>query len=74
MNENDDIFDQFPVPAVVSSQTMEELEYTINGLQQEISALQLMEKIYMKQFEVAKKEVEELEAQWLMEIPNGTNG
>ena len=73
MNENDDIFEQFPVPSIVSSHTMLELEHTIITLRQEISALQLMEKIYTKQFEVAKKEVDELEAQWLMEMPNETN-
>jgi hypothetical protein len=68
-----EFFNQFPAtPSVHRTHTANDLRELLNGLRQEITALTLMESIWLRELENAEKEVSELESQWLMEVPNGT--
>ena len=57
--------------SVIRSSTLEDLRMSINSMTLEIMALETMKQMYVDQYNRAKKKVEELEAQFLLEIPNG---
>lgn len=73
----EDFNDQFPLDPqhsefmVTPSCTMEDLKKGLDEIRKEIVMLTAMERLYAEMYKKAENEVKELEAQWMMEMPDG---